>query len=142
MGESRCQSLGLSLPGHSSHQEPSITMGSTFPLLPPQPCKCLPGTFMLAPEQPLNSRETYQDVDQDQLCWIPALLMEHLLHAGLRGIRLKPTAVAVQAVVNLQETFGDLSRDMCLGWGGPVVSCSCTEENKTFLGILSRCAME
>lgn len=97
---------------------------------------------MLAPEQPLDSRETYQDVDQDQLCWIPALLVEHLLHAGLRGIGLKPTAVAVQAVMNLQETFGDLSRGMCLGWGGPAVSCSPTEENKTFLGILRRCAME
>lgn len=97
---------------------------------------------MLAPEQPLDSRETHQDVDQDELCWISALLMEHLLHAGLRGIRLKPTAVAVQAVVNLQETLGDLSRDTCLGWGGPVVSCSCTEENTTFLGILSTRAME
>lgn len=97
---------------------------------------------MLAPEQPLDSRETYQDVDQDQLCWIPALLVEHLLHAGLRGIRLKPTAVAVQAVMDLQETLGDLNRDMCLGWGGPVVSCSCREENETFLGILRRRAME
>lgn len=97
---------------------------------------------MLAPEQPLDSRETYQDVNQDQLCWIPALLVEHLLHAGLRGIRLKPTAVAVQTVMNLQETVGDLSSDMCLGWRGPVVSCSCTEENKTFLRILRRRAME
>lgn len=57
---------------------------------------------MLAPEQALDSRETYQDVDQDQLCWIPALLVEHFLHAGLRGIRLKPTTVAVQAVMNLR----------------------------------------
>lgn len=74
---------------------------------------------MLAPEQPLDSRETYQDVDQDQLCWIPALLIEHLLHAGLRGIRLKPTAVAVQAVMNLQETSGDLSKDSA--WDGEVL---------------------
>lgn len=74
---------------------------------------------MLAPEQPLDSRETYQDVDQDQLCWIPALLMEHLLHAGLRGIRLKPTAVAVKAVMNLQETFGDLRRTWA--WDGEVL---------------------
>lgn len=70
-------------------------MGPTSPLLPPQPSKHLPGTFILAPEQPLGSRGTYQDVDQDQLRRVSALLVEHLLHAGLGGIRLKPTAVAV-----------------------------------------------
>lgn len=69
-------------------------------------------------------------MDQDQLCRVSALLVEHLLHTGLGGIGLKPTAVAVQAVVNLQETFGELSRDRRLGQGGPIVNFSCSEENK------------
>lgn len=113
-------------------------MRSMFPLLPPQPCKHLPGTFILAPEQSLGSRGAYQDVDQDQLRLVSALLMEPLLHTGLRGIRLKPTAVAVQAVMNLQETFEDLSGDKCLEWRGPVENFSCSEENKIFLRILSK----
>lgn len=48
---------------------------------------------------------TYQDVHQEQLGWVSALLVEHLLHAGLRGVGLEPAAVSVQAVVNLWEIF-------------------------------------
>lgn len=107
-----------------------------------QPCKGFPGTVIFAPEQSLGSRGTYQDVDQDQLRWVSTLLMEPLLHAGLRGIGLKPTAVTVQAVMNLWKTFGDLSRDRCPGQGGPVLNFSCSEEKKNFLRLLSRHEME
>lgn len=130
------------MPRHTSHHGPSITMAPTSPLLPPQPCKRLPGISIFTPEQRLGCGQTYQDVDQDQLRWVSALLVEHLLHAGLRGIRLKPTAVAVQAVMNLWETYGDLSGDRHLGQGGPVVNFSCSEKNKKFLRILSRREME
>lgn len=55
------------MPRQTSHHGPPTTMGPTSPLLQHQPCKGLPGTFALALEQPLGSRGTYQDVDQDQL---------------------------------------------------------------------------
>ena len=118
------------MPRHDSHHRPCITLGPTSPLLQHQPCKGLPGTFILAPAQPLRSGWTYEDVDQDQLRRVSALLVEPLLHTGLGGIRLKPTAVAVQAVMNLWETFGDLSGDRCLGRRGPAVNFACSEEKK------------
>lgn len=62
---------------------------------------------------------TYQDVHQEQLGWVSTLFMEHLLHTGLGGVRLKSTAISVQAVMNLWEIFGVLSGSRCPAWAGP-----------------------
>lgn len=54
----------------------------------------------------MRAPETYQDVDQPQLLWVLTFLSEPLLHAGVRGLWLKATAVAIQAVMDLQRKLG------------------------------------